>query len=43
MTVAARWPLRSESAHSQLLRPSAQSQIWFPIRLLSIGILPLSK
>lgn len=29
---AARWPLRSESANSQLLRPSAHGWIWFSTR-----------
>lgn len=37
MTAAARFPLRSDPAKSQFLRPRAQGRIWFSHQLLSMG------
>ena len=36
MIAAARFPLRSDPAKSQFLRPRAQGRIWFSAQLLSM-------
>ena len=43
MIAAARFPLRSDPAKSQFLRPSAQGRIWFSYQLLSMGTAPSSR
>jgi hypothetical protein len=37
MIAAARFPLRSEPAKSQFLRPRAHGRIWLSAQLLSMG------
>jgi len=37
MIAAARFPLRSDPAKSQFLRPRAHGLIWFSAQLLSMG------